>query len=461
MPSGDTDMEYSIGITNRFLGIDSDGEQDPIELIRKAQSQPKKDVKAVSKKDAKKQPVKEEIKVEEVKQEPSRGERGGRGRGRGRGRGGERGRGGRGGGFGGPRRENNNNEENPEEPRAFRGACHKCKEEGHIAKNCPVPRPPMTCHKCSQEGHFQRECPENTEASGGSGGFGGGSGGGFGAPGGFSSGSGFGTGFGDPASQEQEESKFGGGFGDQGDGERRAGRGGFRGRGGRGSGRGGRGGREFDRRSGSDRSSGVKAVDKKEGFGSSNWGTPEDDLAAQTSTDANEENPEVVEGGDEIPEQSEDGVNEIAEGAKEMTLDEWRASQTHKKPEFNIRKAGEGEKGNPNKGMKALNKKPADEEIEEDGSLFFPRQLYQEKLKTSGRVLTALPVNLQYGSGENRHLDTSGGRGRGGRGRGRGRGGNRGGRRDDGPMDFGRPDTSYNSSDPVINLENDQDFPSL
>lgn len=56
-------------------------------------------------------------------------------------------------------------------------------------------------------------------------------------------------------------------------------RGGGRGRG-RGRGGGGydfRGKREFDRQSGSDRS-GVKAVDKRDGAGSHNWGTMKDDM---------------------------------------------------------------------------------------------------------------------------------------------------------------------------------------
>merc|ERR1712048_1001449 len=196
MPAGDSNMEYSIGTINRFAGISSDLDEDPIELIRNAQAKPKKDkdLKKSANKDAKKNTKgvkKEEPVVEEAKQEPGGGERGGRGRG----------------GFSGPRRENNNNEEGGTETRAFR---------------------------------------DQDDNKFGSGGFGSG---GFG--------------------------------GDNSETERRAGRGGFRGRG-RGSGRGGRG-REFDRRSGSDRSSGVKAVDKKDGHGSSNWGTPEDDLAAQTN----------------------------------------------------------------------------------------------------------------------------------------------------------------------------------
>ena len=43
MPAGDMDAEYSIGTKNRFLGIDSDMIEDPLELIRAAQEKPKKE----------------------------------------------------------------------------------------------------------------------------------------------------------------------------------------------------------------------------------------------------------------------------------------------------------------------------------------------------------------------------------------------------------------------------------
>merc|ERR1712018_288495 len=70
----------------------------------------------------------------------------------------------------------------------------------------------------------------------------------------------------------------------------RGGPGGRGGRGGRGGGRGGK--REFERKSGDDRTSGVKSVDKRDGSGSHNWGTYEYDIKAEqdqanTSTDEN------------------------------------------------------------------------------------------------------------------------------------------------------------------------------
>merc|ERR1719334_1626525 len=131
-----------------------------------------------------------------------------------------------------------------------------------------------------------------------------------------------------------------------------------------------------------------------------------------------------------------DTVQEVVEETKEMSLDEWKASQARERPQFNLRKANEGEKGNTAQGIKQI-KKLTEEENEEDGSLFFPRTIYQEKLKTSGRVKESLDVNIQFSSGDNRHIET--GRGR---------------RRDEEPA-------STASADLVLNLENDSDFPSL
>lgn len=68
----------------------------------------------------------------------------------------------------------------------------------------------------------------------------------------------------------------------------RGGRGGFRGGDREGErerpafrgGRSGRGGRQFERTSGSDRT-GVKTVDRKDGFGKGNWGTDQDEMNGQ------------------------------------------------------------------------------------------------------------------------------------------------------------------------------------
>merc|ERR1711879_747526 len=69
------------------------------------------------------------------------------------------------------------------------------------------------------------------------------------------------------------------------------------GRGGLGRGAGGRGGRggkrDFDRKSGDDKT-GVKPVDKKDGNGSHNWGTFEDEIKAEddkANVSASDESP--------------------------------------------------------------------------------------------------------------------------------------------------------------------------
>uniref|UniRef100_A0A8C2JVS8 SERPINE1 mRNA binding protein 1a n=1 Tax=Cyprinus carpio TaxID=7962 RepID=A0A8C2JVS8_CYPCA len=130
----------------------------------------------------------------------------------------------------------------------------------------------------------------------------------------------------------------------------------FRGRGGARGGRGGRGRgvgrtdgfdsrgkREFDRHSGSDRSQ--RAEEKRGGSGSHNWGTVKDELSELDQSNVTEDTPE---GEEHPPADSENKENEAEEvkdeGAKEMTLDEWKAQQNKEraKVEFNIRKANEG-----------------------------------------------------------------------------------------------------------------------
>lgn len=446
MPAGDMDSEYSIGVHNRFIGIDSDMLMDPLDIIRAAQEQPRKEKEAKgkgTKKDVKqsnKNTKEKSVKVESTVQSPTENKRTEynsdrpRGRGRGRGRGGDRGRGrgGRGGGFG-----SSNNEE-------------------YSSSSHDGPRPPRgACHRCGEEGHFVRNCPQQTKSAGApmssDGGFGAPSSGGFGSSsGGFDSPSG---GFGAPQS---------GGFGNDGE-ERQGGRGGYRGgrggRGGRGRGRGG-GAREFDRRSGSDRSS-VKAFDKRDGSGSYNWGTPQDDLAASEEQQAGgfgapkESDDAPVESTEETHEAgnvsgSDENENKENAGVPEMSFADYKKQQegSRIKPQYNIRKANEGEKL---KGLKQL-KKPSEEDNEADGSLFFPKKYYEEKVKMSGRVKEHLNCEFQYGSGENRHMDTDRGR-RGGGGRRGGRGGGRGGRSRDESSGFG--------SSSKIQLENAEEFPSL
>merc|ERR1711981_413766 len=128
---------------------------------------------------------------------------------------------------------------------------------------------------------------------------------------------------------------------------RGSGEGGGRGnRGGRGGGRGGK--REFERKSGDDKTSGVKAVDKREGSGSHNWGTYEDDIKADqdqvnTSTDETGQTTDTP-ANDAAKTEATNGVAEKEEVREPeeitYTLDEWKAQQGEKKElKFNTRKA--------------------------------------------------------------------------------------------------------------------------
>lgn len=229
------------------------------------------------------------------------------------------------------------------------------------------------------------------------------------------------------------------------DGENRGGgRGGRRGGPG-GAGRGGRGGprgggqggrREFDRKSGDDKT-GVKAVDKRDGGGAYNWGSMSDELKAEqdtanTSTDAaavSGENAAAASGdkdGDAAPsggEQPAGGDQEPKEEeVKTLTLAEWKAQQAEKKEhKFNLRKAGEGSDNVDPKWKKAYaykkEKETAEEDEDEDGEYYISKNQRKK----------VLDIDFTFNDA---NRGAPGGRG-GGRGRGRGGpGGDRGGRRD-------------------------------
>jgi len=157
------------------------------------------------------------------------------------------------------------------------------------------------------------------------------------------------------------------------------GRGFGRGRGRGGVGRGGgtdyRGKREFDRQSGSDRSSGVKAVDKRDGSGRGNWGTVQDDLAGEMDApaapldDSTGGEAEAAPAADQAAEEAAGdaaGAEEQDAEPKELTLDEWRQQQgARSQPKFNVRRAGEGENLAQWKGTFELKKKVEDSDEEE------------------------------------------------------------------------------------------------
>jgi len=220
--------------------------------------------------------------------------------------------------------------------------------------------------------------------------------------------------------------------GERGRGRGRGGMGRGRGRG-RGAGPDGRGKREFDRQSGMV-TSGVKAVDKRDGSGSYNWGSDkelvEENLNAEVSDhDTSAENAEKVSEVEEgTPAEGEETKTE-EETAREMTLDEYKAMQKAAKnrPAFNIRKAGEGENQAQWKKTYVLKKKveeEADDEEDED-----------DEEAHHGRRKVVLDIDFQFSDSPARGRGR--GRGRGGD-RGRGRGGDRGGFERRGGMGGGR-----------------------
>ncbi|XP_069794510.1 SERPINE1 mRNA-binding protein 1-like isoform X2 [Narcine bancroftii] len=236
------------------------------------------------------------------------------------------------------------------------------------------------------------------------------------------------------------------------------GRGGGRGRGrGRGLGRSdgfdSRGKREFDRHSGSDRSS-LKPEDKRGGSGSHNWGTVKDELGELDQSAVTEE---AHEGDEQQVADSENKENEVEEvkeeGPKEMTLDEWKAMQDKEraKAEFNIRKPNEGcdssqwKKGFVLRKPKTEEKRFENEDVHTlDYTVSDESGLDHHFRKPANDITSQLEINF----GDLGRPGRSG-RGRGGRGRGGGSGRSIRGM---------RPDKSSIS---VPNVDDPEAFPAL
>ena len=89
-------------------------------------------------------------------------------------------------------------------------------------------------------------------------------------------------------------------------------------------------------------------MDKREGGGSHNWGTFEDEIKAEEDKVNVSNDSENNESADKPQNSEGDAANENAEPKedepKTLTLDEWKAQQAgdKNKPKFNTRKAGEG-----------------------------------------------------------------------------------------------------------------------
>ncbi|XP_071477241.1 uncharacterized protein [Diadema antillarum] len=241
---------------------------------------------------------------------------------------------------------------------------------------------------------------------------------------------------------------------DQGDrprgrGRGRGGRGGRGGFGGSGGGREFRGNkREFDRHSGSDKSSSYKAQEKRDGGGQHNWGNVKDDvkdLNTSNATDESAGNPEwtpqtdgepnenapsesVPKEGEENEVNAEDGEEKEPEN-KEMTLDEYKELQAKEraKSQFNLRRAGEGEDNSQWKQTYILKKEAA-----KDGDADKHPDIYP-KDRPNKQAASDL-INFTFADQQ------GGGRGRGGRRGGRGgpRGGGPGGRGRGGDRDRDR-----------------------
>ncbi|KAH8382794.1 hypothetical protein KR009_005303, partial [Drosophila setifemur] len=148
--------------------------------------------------------------------------------------------------------------------------------------------------------------------------------------------------------------------------------------------------REFDRQSGSDKT-GVKSVDKREGGGAHNWGSPKQDIedskTAESVPQADKE--------DSANEQSADAAIAAEEDeSKQMTLDEWKALRDQRaKPNYNLRKAGDGVENPEWKKMVKLSKKKegnSEDELEYDPSLY-PQRV--------GRLQRIVDIQFNFSDG--------------------------------------------------------------
>lgn len=229
-----------------------------------------------------------------------------------------------------------------------------------------------------------------------------------------------------------------------------------------------RGKREFDRRSGSDKT-GVKPVDKREGGGPHNWGTIKDDVDEfKTASDAEvpPEDAKVGEPGAAPPAaagagDAPPGEERAADEPRELTLDEYKAlrSAARTAPQYNLRRAGEGEDLSRWKNMVRLEReKSAAGAIDDDSDDEYDIADYPQRVGRQKRVL-----GIEFTFSDTARRGGAGGRGAGGRG-GRGaRGGpggpgaGRGRPREEAPP---RPDLDPSTPAPP-KVDDSKDFPSL
>lgn len=189
-----------------------------------------------------------------------------------------------------------------------------------------------------------------------------------------------------------------------------------------------RGKREFDRQSGSNKT-GVKAVEKRDGTGSHNWGSAKADAKEYNNFHEDYLQQETEDDKVHVSDQGKDEVNNtnidqsdtklpVEEELKEMTLDEWKAqtAATRAKPQYNIRKAGEGEDASQWDKMVALDKKKTEAEGTEE----------ENETQKIGKQKQVLEIEFHFNDGRRGGL----------MGRSRGRGG-KGGARNTGKREGG------------------------
>ncbi|XP_059609689.1 SERPINE1 mRNA-binding protein 1-like [Phlebotomus argentipes] len=143
--------------------------------------------------------------------------------------------------------------------------------------------------------------------------------------------------------------------------------------------------REFDRQSGSDKT-GVKSVDKREGAGAHNWGSHKeviDEIVPKPALPDWSENETRPQESQEV----DDSANQTSgqeEETKELTLDEYKALRAGKSkpPQYNLRKAGEGEDISQWQEMVALEAKRrvGDDDAEGDAASYQQRATRQKHI---------------------------------------------------------------------------------
>lgn len=141
------------------------------------------------------------------------------------------------------------------------------------------------------------------------------------------------------------------------------------------------------------------------------WVTEKIDVEANPT--ANESKESVGSGGN-AGDGTEGGQTEekpAEEETRELTLDEWKAlRQNRAKPQYNLRKAGEGEDLSRWKKMYALERKKEGAEEEEEDEEEYDAAEYPQRV---GRQKHVLDIEIQFSDSRR---STGGGRGRGGRG---------------------------------------------